>query len=180
MTNQPTTPAPPSPAALVRLVDVHEIVDALYRFGAGQDLGDRDLFQSAFAPDATVDFVGPARRFGVELPLFEGRAAITDTIMGTVASLDTSHTVTNPRVELDGDRARLFALVEAQHLPKGDHGRHLLLKNIYTMELSRDGERWVIDHMLIENVWFTGDPSVLFPQDQGDARTASATGDRAA
>jgi len=29
------------------------IVDALYRFGAGQDLSDRALFESAFAHDAT-------------------------------------------------------------------------------------------------------------------------------
>ena len=100
---------------------------------------------------------------GTNIPVFEGRAAITDTIMGTVASLNTTHTVTNPRVEIEGDRATLFALVEAQHLPKGDHDRHLLLKNIYTLKLSRDGERWVIDHMLIENVWLTGDPTVLFP-----------------
>ena len=48
-------------------------------------------------------------------------------------------------------------------LPKGDHSRHLLLKNIYTMELVRDGARWVIERMVIENVWYTGDPTVLFP-----------------
>jgi hypothetical protein len=144
------------------LIDVHEVVDALYRFGAGQDCADRALFESAFAPDAVVDFTGPARRLGVAIPTFHGRAAIADTILGTVASLDTTHTVTNPRVTLAGDRAHLFALVEAQHLPKGDHDRHLLLKNIYTVELVRGEARWVIERMVIENVWFTGDPAVLF------------------
>jgi hypothetical protein len=71
--------------------------------------------------------------------------------------------VTNPRIALGGDRATLVALVEAQHLPSGDHRRHLLLKNIYTVELSRDGVRWVIDRLRIDNVWFDGDPTVLFP-----------------
>jgi hypothetical protein len=34
---------------------------------------------------------------------------------------------------------------EAQHLPRGDHSRHLLLKNIYTLELSMAGaRRWVL------------------------------------
>ncbi len=169
MHTQPATYASGAPANAARLVDIQEIVDALYRFGAGQDRGDRALFESAFAPDATLEFTGPARRLGASIPVFAGRKAIADTIMGTVASLDTTHTVTNPRVELDGDRATLVALVEAQHLPKGDHGRHLLLKNFYTVELSRDGSRWVIDHMLIENVWFTGDPEVLFPARESDA-----------
>ena len=154
-------PGPPLTAE--RLADVHNVVDALYRFGAGQDCDDRTLFESAFAPDAVVDFSGPAGRFGVTLPPFEGRDRITDTIMGTVASLDTTHTVTNPRVALAGERAELFALVEAQHLPKDDHGRHLLLKNFYSVSLRRDRELWVIARMVIDNVWFTGDPSVLFP-----------------
>ena len=143
--------------------DRAEIVDAFYRFGAGQDLRDRALFESAFSDRAVVDFTGPARRLGVTIPAFEGRARIADIILGTVAGLDTTHTVTNPRVALDGDRATLVALVEAQHLPRGDHRRHLLLKNIYTVELSRDGVRWVIDRLRIDNVWIDGDPTVLFP-----------------
>jgi hypothetical protein len=151
------------PTSLQGFLDVHAVIDSLYRFGAGQDLGDRALFESAFAPTAVVDFTGPAQRLGATIAPFEGRAAITEIILGTVASLDTTHTITNPRVRLAGDRAELFALVEAQHLPKNDHSRHLLLKNIYTVTARRDGTRWVIEHMVIHNVWFTGDPTVLFP-----------------
>lgn len=135
------------------------IIDALSRFGAGQDLHDRSLFESAFSPDATVDFTGPAQRLGVTIPVFEGQQAITDTILSTTSGLDTTHTVTNPHVTAyDGAHATLFALVEAQHLPRGDHSRHLLLKNIYTVELSREDTQWVIDHMRIDLVWLTGDP----------------------
>ena len=142
-----------------------EIVDALYRFGAGQDLRDRALFESAFAAEATLDFTGPARRLGATLPVFQGREAISDTVFSTIADLDTTHTVTNPRVTAyDGERATLFALVEAQHLPKRDHRRHLLLKSIYTVSLSRAGAQWRIEHLRIENVWLTGDASVLFPR----------------
>ena len=53
------------------------VVDALYRFGAGQDLKD-----------------------------------------------DTTHTITNTRIDLEGRQAALFALVEAQHLSRSDHSRH--------------------------------------------------------
>ena len=38
------------------LLDRTEVVDALHRFAAGQDHKDRELFRSAFAPHATLDF----------------------------------------------------------------------------------------------------------------------------
>lgn len=140
------------------------IVDALYRFAAGQDLRDRALFESAFAPGARLDFTQPAQRLGATLPVFEGRASIADIVFSTLRELDTTHTVTNPRVTAyDGTAATLFALVEAQHLVKQDHRRYLTLKNIYTVELSKRGGQWLIDHMKIENVWLTGETSVLFP-----------------
>lgn len=164
--------ASPAAATAVDVLDADaqlRIVDALYRFGAGQDLHDRTLFESAFAPGATLDFTAPARRLGATIPVFEGRQAIVDTIFAAIDGLDTTHTVTNPRVTaFDGDRATLFALVEAQHLPRDDHRRHLLLKNIYTTALSRHGERWLIERMRIDTVWFSGDPAVLFPQAAAD------------
>jgi hypothetical protein len=113
--------------------DRAEIIDALYRFGLGQDLEDRELF-------AIVDTI---------LALFEGR-------------VDTTHQVTNPRVTVDGDTARLTALVEAQHLLSDDHGRHALLKNRYDVTLVRDGDRWVMRRVRIENAWYTGDPVAIF------------------
>lgn len=164
MSTYPPIPETSAPAAAERT----EIIDALYRFGAGQDLRDRDLFDSAFSVDATLDFTGPARRLGASLPIFQGRQAIGDTIFETIARLDTTHTITNPRVTAyDGQHATLFALVEAQHLPRNDHGRHVLLKNIYTVDLSKRGTRWTIDRLHIDNIWMTGDASVLFPAVDG-------------
>jgi ketosteroid isomerase-like protein len=140
------------------------IIDALYRFGAGQDLKDRALFESAFTPDAELDFVQPARKLGVDLAVFKGREHISSGIMAALARLDTTHTVTNPRVEIEGDTATLFALVEAQHLLKTDHLQFLLLKNVYWVKLRRAEQgRWRIAHMRISNVWMDGDPRVLFP-----------------
>lgn len=157
-------PLQPSPSADEQLA----IVDALYRFGAGQDLRDRALFESAFAEHATLDFTGPAWRLGASIPVFEGHHAIADTIFAAIDGLDTTRTVTNPRVTaFDGKHATLFALVEAQHLPHDDHARHLLLKHIYTTELSRHGTQWQIEHMQIDMVWFDGDPTVRFPTPGG-------------
>jgi hypothetical protein len=153
-----------SPFITAAPADHLEIVDTLYRFAAGQDLDDAELFRSAFAADAALDFTQPAQRLGVEMPVLRGRQTIVDSIIPVVAKLVTSHTVSNPRVEVQGEHARLFALVEAQHLPKDDESRHLLLKNFYRIELVRNKGAWEIVHMRIENVWKQGDPRVLFPR----------------
>jgi hypothetical protein len=92
-----------------------------------------------------------------------GRDTIVTTILsGFAGRVDTTHQVTNPRITVDGDTARLTALVEAQHLLSNDHTTHALLKNLYDIELVRDGERWVMSHIRIDNVWFTGNPTAIF------------------
>src|SRR5688572_5943249 len=145
--------------------DRAEIVDALYRFAAGQDLRDRALFDSAFSMRAKLDFTGPARRLGAAIPVFEGRQAIGDAVFAAIDRLDTTHTVTNPRVtQYDGKHARLSALVEAQHLAREDHGRRLLLKNIYNVTLAEVNDAWLIESLRIDNVWMDGDPSLLAPR----------------
>jgi hypothetical protein len=75
---------------------------------------------------------------------------------------DRAEQVTNPPIAVDGDIASLTALVEAQHLLTADRGTFALLKNPYDVELVRDGDRWVIRRMRIENAWYTGDPTAIF------------------
>jgi septum formation inhibitor-activating ATPase MinD len=85
------------------------------------------------------------------------------TIPGLFAGrVDTTHVVTNPRVELTGDTARLTAIVEARHLLSADHGTYALLTNLYDVDLVRDGDCWVVRRMVIDNVWFTGQPDKIF------------------
>ena len=141
------------------------IVDALYRFAAGMDQRDRTLLESALSAEASLDLSGAARRLGFELPVIKGRQAIAEALMSEVSRVDTTHSVTNPRITAyDGRCAQLSALVEAQNLPRGDHSRHLLLKNIYTVDLTNQGVHWTIENLVIENLWLNGDPEVLFPK----------------
>ena len=153
-----------SGAEVVReLRDRVEIVDALHRFALGQDLKDKALFASAFTVDAELDFGPAAAKWGARPPLMSGRDTIVTTILGLFTGrVDTTHQVTNPRVVVEGDTARLTALVEAQHLLTADHGVFALLKNPYDVELARDGARWLIRRMRIDNAWFTGDPTAVF------------------
>jgi hypothetical protein len=90
------------------LPDTQEVVDALYHFGAGQELRDERQFRSAFAPDATLDFTQPAARFGAEISVMRGRDAIAG-ILTTLQPLATAHAVTDPRVALHRDAAQVEA-----------------------------------------------------------------------
>ncbi|RSM86080.1 nuclear transport factor 2 family protein [Kibdelosporangium aridum] len=143
-------------------MDWIEIVDALYRFGRGQDMRDKELFASAFATDATLDFQPAAAKWGGVSPLMTGRDTIVDTIFTVLSDVDTTHVVTNPRVRIDGDTAQLTAIVEAQHLRSGDHSVYALLKNHYEVELVRDGSRWVARRIVIDNAWYQGTPTAFF------------------
>ena len=137
------------------------VVETLYRFAAGIDLRDRDLLASAFVEDAVSDFRPAAAKAGFEYPVLEGRDLIVAALSDSLSRLDTTHSVSNPRVSVEGDKAHLEAIVEAQHLPQDDHSRHYLMKNRYDVQLARQGEVWRIERVTIDNVWRTGDPSVL-------------------
>ncbi|WP_194922365.1 nuclear transport factor 2 family protein, partial [Catenulispora rubra] len=78
------------------LRDRLEIADALYRFGLGQDTRDAELFASAWAQDAELDFRPAAAEWGGNPPLMVGRDTIVTTILaGFAGRVDTTHQVTN-------------------------------------------------------------------------------------
>jgi septum formation inhibitor-activating ATPase MinD len=136
-------------------------VDALFRFAAGIDLRDRNLLSSSLAENAVSDFRPAAAKAGFDYPVIKGREVIVAALTASLATLDTTHSVTNPRVTINGDTARLDALVEALHVPRDDHTRHYLMKNRYDVELAREGDVWVITRNTVDNVWRSGDPAVL-------------------
>ncbi|MFE3516743.1 nuclear transport factor 2 family protein [Streptomyces sp. NPDC059166] len=155
-------PAADTAKVVAELRDRAEILDALFRFGLGQDLKDPQLLASAFTAAAELDFSPAAARWGGRPPVMAGRSTIVTTILGLSGRVDTTHQVTNARIVVDGDTARLTALVEAQHLLVADRGVFALLKNPYAVDLVRDGDRWLINRIRIENSWFTGDPATIF------------------
>jgi len=150
-----------SPSFVNDTADKLAVVDALYRFAAGIDLRDKSLLSSSLAENAVSDFRLAAAKAGFDYPVIEGRDVIVAALTDSLATLDTTHSVTNPRVTIDGDKAGLDALVDAQHVPRDDHTRHYLMKNRYDVELAREGDIWVITRTTVDNVWRSGDPAVL-------------------
>jgi hypothetical protein len=154
--------------------DRAEITEALFRFAAGLDHHDRALLESVLSLDATLDFTSPARRLGVDLPVFEGRHTVLEAVINSSASLDTTHSVTNPRiVEYDGKRAVLGALVEEHYLPRDGSGRHVILMNSYQVDLFAELGQWTIRHVKVDSLWLSGDPDVLWLPSVIAAKAAS-------
>ncbi|MFS2222567.1 nuclear transport factor 2 family protein [Pantoea sp. B65] len=137
------------------------IVDSLYRYAAGIDLKDKELIKSAFTEDAVSDFRPAGAKAGFEYPVLEGKEVIAEALLNSLRPIITTHSVTNPRVTIDGDKAYLEAIVEAQHLPESDSSRHYLMKNRYDVELLKHQDGWFICRVTVDNVWRTGDPAVL-------------------
>lgn len=138
------------------------VIDALYRFGAGQDLSDKIMLSSAFLGDAVLDFTQPAARFNTSIPKFNGREDVITNIRANLSGIETTHTFSNERIVLREEIAYLQALCEAQHVRQSDRST-LLLKNWFWCELAIEERVWKFKSMVIRNVWFTGSPEVLFP-----------------
>ncbi|HYQ23055.1 nuclear transport factor 2 family protein [Stenotrophomonas sp.] len=141
--------------------DKQSVLEALYRFAAGIDLRDRTLLASAFAENAISDFRPAAAKAGFEYPVLQGRDIIVEALASSLSQVDTTHSISNPRVRIDGDSASVDLLVEAQHASRDDPGSHYLMKNRYDVALSRKGDVWVIEQVTVDNVWRTGNPRVL-------------------
>jgi SnoaL-like domain len=146
---------------LSEINDRYEVIDALHRFAIGLDTKDRALLESAFTADAIADFTPAAKKVGMEFPVLTGRDVIVAALSQFLSNYTTSHTVGNARVQLKGDTANLYALIEAQHIPLTDRSRHFLFKNQYTTDLVREGNLWLIKHLHIENLWTDGDLKVI-------------------
>ena len=146
-------------------ISIADAADAIYRFAAGQDRGDRDLYESAFTVHASLDFQQPARLFGSEVPVMVGRDVILDRAFSATADLITTHSVTNVRW-VDEAADSVHALVEAQHVRPAEPEQHFLLKNNYFVDLVAEAPGARIRRLVIETLWSNGDPHVLF--DLGD------------
>lgn len=93
--NKPVAPA--QLARLSELLDRQDILDCLVRFSRGMDRFDRDLFLSAFHPDAVIaagEFVGGP------VPLYDWASKLHER-----GQSGTHHNLLNHTCDIDGDAA---------------------------------------------------------------------------
>lgn len=141
------------------VADREAVVDTLYRFAEGLDLRDWALYRSVFTDEIEIDYTS-------HRPGSAGRMAADDWVARGRARLDpldaTQHSLTNPRVSLDGDRATCTSYVQAQHvLTRADGPASYLLGGRYVDQLVRLDGRWLISSVTLQVRWALGDPAVV-------------------
>lgn len=148
----PTTLSPP-------LSGRDAVADAVYRALLGFDTNHLDIFKSAFNEDST---------FTVNDKVTEGLDKIVSELFGMVSKLDTTHHLTNMRINIDGAKATLSATVLAQHYRGGTgtdpKAERYLAGGLYLLDLVKgngDVEVWKIASWKIQIIWGEGDATVL-------------------
>lgn len=139
--------------------DFSAICDLKYRYAAGIDSRDWALYRSIFADEVVIDFSSynarPAATMAADdwvrgvQPLFSGLAA-------------TQHSMTNPRVEVDGDRATLVMYMQAEHiLDHSDPTAWYTLGGFYTDTAVRSAAGWRIATVTLNVLWRRGRTEIM-------------------
>jgi hypothetical protein len=154
------------PHTLTSLTPREAITDALYRAIIGFDRNDVPIFNSAFAGE---DVIFEIRAGESESRIVNSLSTIRTQVLAHVGPMDTSHTISNVRVDVkDGaDTAYLSAYAMAQHCPPGrgkePDGPKYLVGGEYRVDLVKDeGDGlWKIKKFVLDVIWRQGDASVM-------------------
>lgn len=151
----PTTLTPP-------LSGREAVADAAYRALLGFDTNRLDLFQSAFTQDATLTMHDGEPTSGL--------GNIVSWLFSKMSKLDTTHHLTNIRINIDeaSNRATLSANVLAQHYCGGKgadpKAAGLLVGALYMLDLVKedgDVEIWKIARWRVQSMWREGDVTMI-------------------
>jgi hypothetical protein len=139
--------------------DTTAICATLYSFAQGIDTRDWALLESVFTDPFTYDYTSHrADAFGVLTP--NEWVTARRRRFGTMTA--TQHTMTNPRVSVDGDTATCRMYVEAWHLAEIDGASEwCTIGGEYLDELVRAEGRWLISTLKLDRRWTVGNPAVL-------------------
>lgn len=139
--------------------DYMEVCDLKYRYAAGIDTRDWDLYRSIFTDTVDIDFSSYHGRPAATMPADEWVAGVQPLFTGLVA---TQHSMTNPRVEVEGDRATMRMYMQAEHvLDSDDPSAWFTIGGYYTDQLERTGAGWKLSAVTLTVFWRRGRPDIM-------------------
>ncbi|MCU1454704.1 MAG: hypothetical protein JWN46_2850 [Acidimicrobiales bacterium] len=157
------------------LVDRAEITETVYGYAAGMDTRDWELYRSVFMPEVQLDFSsysGQPASVQTADELVEGAKFL-------ISGLDASqHSMSNPRISIDGDTAECIVYAVADHILVNELGESSYrFGGYYTDGLVRTSAGWKIASVRLTVSWHRGNKHVLrLAYDRVKAaRAASAT-----
>ncbi len=139
----------------------HQLVcEAVYTYAYGIDTRDWTRYRSIFAPEVAIDFTSynPTRP-PVIMSADAWVASVRPLFMGLAA---TQHTMSNPIVEVDPDRAVCTMYMQAAHaLDHGNDDAWFTIGGYYRDTLVRTPGGWRIDGVTLTVLWRRGDESIM-------------------
>ena len=158
-------PFPPSAEQLQWLVDRALIVETVYLYATAVDSRDFALYRSIFTDEIDVDFSSyfssdqGGRPGWVTMPADTWVASVR----GVFAALEaTQHSLSNPRVVIEGDVATCEIYVQADHFLANREGdNYHTVGGFYTHTLVRTTAGWRLNRIKLTVRWQRGNKHIM-------------------
>ncbi len=159
---------------LQHLLDREAIRETVYRYATGIDTRDWELYRSILADPVRIDFSSWNGRPAADTAADDWVAGVRVLFTGLDA---TQHSMSNPIVEVDGDRAVCTVYMQAAHFLHSDRGDDsFTIGGHYRDTLIRTGEGWRIDGVTLTVTWRRGNEGVMTRGvERGQERLGGAT-----
>jgi hypothetical protein len=141
------------------MTDRDEIISRLYEYAYGIDLRDFELYRSIFCEQVRIDFSSYEGRGGPRTTTADHWVAQVQPLF---VGLDaTQHTMSNPLVDVDGDRARCRMYMQAAHFLWSAPEPEFTIGGYYDDTLLRTADGWRIDGVTLTVWWRRGDAAIM-------------------
>jgi hypothetical protein len=145
---------------LETLLDRAALVDVMSAYATGLDARDWVLWRSVFLDEVVFDLSSwsgqPARKLDTDRVVAAQARIFAELVV-------TQHFITNHRITIDGDRARVLAHMRAEHwsdVPGAGCGRYTMF-GYYDDKFVRTTDGWKIDEMQLNVTRTEGDRAVM-------------------
>jgi hypothetical protein len=142
------------------IADHQAVTETVYKYAYGIDTKDFVLYRSIFSDAVAIDFTSyrPGRP-AATIPADDWVASVIPLFTGLAAS---QHSMSNPIVDVAGDRAVCRMYVRAAHaLEHGNDAAWFTLGGHYRDTLVRTSDGWRIDGVTLTVLWRRGDELIM-------------------
>jgi SnoaL-like domain len=142
------------------VTDHQQVCETVYTYAYGIDTRDWARYRSIFAPLVSIDFTSyNLERPAAVMPAEAWVASVRPLFTGLAA---TQHSMSNPLVEIDLDRAVCTMYMQAAHaLEPGNDDAWFTIGGYYRDTLLRTPDGWRIDGVTLTVLWRRGDDSIM-------------------
>lgn len=135
------------------------VIQTVYDYAKGIDTRDWELFRSIFMDEVAMDF----QSWDSIAPYIISADKLIENVRVYFAGLDaTQHIMTNPQVQVNGDRARCVVYMQAEHfLDDQSPSRRFVIGGYYTNELVQTPAGWRLCSVQLTVLWASGDRSFM-------------------